>query len=160
MASYNKVLLMGNLTRDPEVRATPSGQSVTALGLACNRTYFTGGRDGQQGEKREEVTFVDVDFWGRRGEAIAQYLKKGDPIFIEGRLSFRQWDDKEGHKRSKLSVTGENFEFVGGGKRGDGSGGGGGGGMSGSRAPREMQADNGPGPQGGEMEAGIDEVPF
>jgi single-strand DNA-binding protein len=154
MASYNKVLLMGNLTRDPEVRSTPSGQSVTALGLACNRTYTVGGQGGQGGEKREEVTFIDVDFWGKRGEVIAQYLKKGDPIFIEGRLTFRQWDDKEGHKRSKLSVTGESFEFVGGGRR-SGEGGPGPG-----RAPRESQPEPGAVPQGGEMEAGIDEVPF
>jgi single-strand DNA-binding protein len=157
MASYNKVLLMGNLTRDPEVRSTPSGQTVTALGLACNRTYMAGGRDGQGGEKREEVTFVDVDFWGKRGEVIAQYLKKGDPIFIEGRLTYRQWEDKEGNKRNKLSVTAESFEFVGGGRRGEG---GGGPGTSGGRAPRESHTEAGPGPQGGEMEAGIDEVPF
>jgi single-strand DNA-binding protein len=169
MASYNKVILMGNLTRDPEVRATPSGQSVTALGLACNRTYMAGGRDGQGGEKKEEVTFIDVDFWGRRGEVIAQYFKKGDPIFIEGRLTYRQWDDKEGHKRTKLSVTAESFEFVGGRREGGGGGGGGGAGMSGGRGPREMQSDGGSGSggdlrggdlRGGEMEAGIDEVPF
>ncbi|MBM3985891.1 MAG: single-stranded DNA-binding protein [Planctomycetes bacterium] len=155
MASYNKVLLMGNLTRDPEVRATSSGQSVTALRLACNRTYYVGGQGGQGGEKREEVTFIDVDFWGKRGEIIAQYFKKGDPIFIEGRLTFRQWDDKEGHKRSKLSVTAENFEFVGGGKRGEG------GAPSPGRgaAPREAQGESAP-QAGGEMEAGFDEVPF
>ena len=157
MAGYNKVLLMGNLTRDPEVRSTPSGQSVTALGLACNRTFMVGGQNGQGGEKREEVTFVDVEFRGRRGEVIAQYLKKGDPIFIEGRLTFRQWDDKEGHKRSKLSVTGESFEFVGGGRREGGAAGPGGGGRM--SAPREAQGESG-GPSGGEMEAGIDEVPF
>ncbi len=155
MASYNKVLLMGNLTRDPEVRATPSGQNVTSLGLASNRTYTVGGPGG---EKREEVTFVDVDFWGRRGEVISQYLKKGDPIFIEGRLTFRQWDDKEGHKRSKLSVTGESFEFVGGGKRGEGGGPGGPGAGRGA-APREVQGEAAP-QAGGEMEAGFDEVPF
>jgi len=154
MASFNKVLLMGNLTRDPEVRATPSGQSVTALGIATNRQYTVG---GQGGEKREEVTFIDVDFWGRPGELIAQYLKKGDPIFIEGRLHFRQWDDKEGNKRSKLSVTGENFQFIGG--RREGSGGPGGGGGRGS-APRETQGEATPQAGGGEMEAGFDEVPF
>jgi single-strand DNA-binding protein len=156
MSSYNKVILMGNLTRDPEVRATPSGQSVTAFGMACNRTYMAGGQNGQGGEKKEEVTFIDVDFWGRRGEVIAQYFKKGDPIFIEGRLTYRQWEDKEGHKRNKLSVTAENFEFVGGGKRNAE-----GGGMSGGgRPPREMQTEPGAVQQGGEMEAGIDEVPF
>jgi len=158
MASYNKVILMGNLTRDPEVRSTSGGQSVTALGLATNRTYTVGGPGG---EKREEVTFIDVDFWGKRGEVIAQYLKKGDPIFIEGRLSFRQWDDKEGNKRSKLSVTGDTFEFVGG-KRGDGGGEGGGerggqrGGQRGGHSGEQAHQSGG----GGEMEAGFDEVPF
>jgi len=148
MASYNKVLLMGNLTRDPEVRSTPGGQTVTALGLATNRTYTVGGPGG---EKREEVTFIDVDFWGKRGEVIAQYLKKGDPIFIEGRLTFRQWDDKEGNKRSKLSVTGESFEFVGG-RRGERAAGAGSErGMGGGESAHA----------GGEMEAaGFDEVPF
>lgn len=149
MASYNKVLLMGNLTRDPEVRATPSGQSVTAFGIACNRSYTVGGPGG---EKREEVTFIDVDFWGRRGEVIAQYLKKGDPIFLEGRLTYRQWDDKDGHKRNKLSVTGESFEFVGGGRRGEAGGP--------PRGPAQREAPAEAGPPAGEMEAGFDEVPF
>jgi single-strand DNA-binding protein len=150
MSNLNKVFLMGNLTRDPEVRSTPSGQSVTALGMAINRTYFVGGQGGQGGqggEKREETTFVDVDMWGKRGEVIAQYLKKGDPIFIEGRLNFRQWQDKEGNKRSKLSVTAENFEFIGG--RRDKS-------DQGERHGGEMAGDM----SGGSMEAGLDEVPF
>jgi single-strand DNA-binding protein len=153
MASYNKVILMGNLTRDPEVRSTASGQTVTALGLATNRTYTVGGPGG---EKREEVTFIDVDFWGKRGEVIAQYLKKGDPIFIEGRLSFRQWDDKEGNKRSKLSVTGESFEFVGGKRERAG-------GAPGAPGERSGYAGGGApsvGSSGGEVEAGFDEVPF
>ena len=123
MSSFNKVILMGNLTRDPEVRSTPSGQSVTAFGIASNRTYTVGGPGG---EKKEEVTFVDVDFWGRRGEVVAQYLKKGDPIFVEGRLTYRQWEDKDGNKRNKLSVTAENFEFIGGRGGGERQGGGGG----------------------------------
>ncbi|MHC5210100.1 MAG: single-stranded DNA-binding protein [Planctomycetota bacterium] len=144
MSNLNKVFLMGNLTRDPEVRSTPSGQTVTALGMAINRTYYVGGQGGQGGEKREETTFVDVDFWGKRGEVIAQYLHKGDPIFIEGRLNFRQWQDKEGNKRSKLSVTAENFEFLGGRReKGDRQGG---------EASHDMP--------GGAMEAGLDEVPF
>ena len=154
MASFNKVILMGNLTRDPEVRSTPGGQSVTALGIATNRSFTAG---GQGGEKREEVTFVDVDFWGRTGELIAQYLRKGDPIFVEGRLHYRQWDDKEGNKRSKLSVTGENFQFIGG-KRGEGAGGAGGG--AGRGAPSREPAGEAAPPAGGEMEAGFDEVPF
>ena len=142
MANFNKVILMGNLTRDPEVRSTSSGQSVTALGLATNRTYTVGGPGG---EKKEEVTFIDVDFWGKRGEVIAQYLKKGDPIFIEGRLTFRQWDDKDGNKRSKLSVTAENFEFLGGRK--------------GERGPTRETSEPAP-DMGNAMGAGIDEVPF
>ncbi len=151
MAGFNKVILLGNLTRDPEVRSTPSGQTVTALGIAVNRTYYVGGQGGSGGEKREDTTFIDVDFWARKGEVIAQYFKKGDPIFIEGRLNFRAWEDKEGNKRSKLSVTGENFEFVGGGgggRRGEGGG-------RAAPAEREGQADAGNG-----MEAGFDEVPF
>jgi single-strand DNA-binding protein len=149
MSNLNKVFLMGNLTRDPEVRSTPSGQSVTAMGMAISRTYFVGGQGGQGGEKREETTFVDVDMWGRRGEVIAQYLKKGDPIFIEGRLNYRQWQDKEGNKRNKLSVTAENFEFLGG-RRERGEGGE-------SRGHGDMQGGE---MQGGELEAGLDEVPF
>ena len=155
MASFNKVLLMGNLTRDPEVRTLPSGQAVTELGVASNRSYTAGGPGG---EKKEEVTFVDVSFWGRKGEVVAQYFKRGDPIFIEGRLTFRQWETKEGQKRSKLSVTGENFEFIGG--RGSGNGGGGGGRQGG----QSFQGGGGGGgfeqaPQDGGME-GFDEVPF
>jgi single-strand DNA-binding protein len=118
--------------------------------MAINRTYYVGGQGGQGGEKREETTFVDVDMWGRRGEVIAQYFKKGDPIFIEGRLNFRQWDDKDGNRRSKLSVTAENFEFLRSGRRDRGEGGGG---------DQETSGAHGSEP-GGEMEAGLDEVPF
>ncbi len=150
MGNFNKVILLGNLTRDPEVRSTTGGQRVTALGVAVNRTYTVGGPGG---EKREETTFVDVDFWARRGEVIAQYFKKGDPIFVEGRLSFRQWQDKDGNKRSKLSVTGDNFEFVSG--RGAGQGGGGGGGFSGGASEDFAPPPDAPG--GAE---GFDEVPF
>lgn len=155
MPSFNKVFLMGNLTRDPEVRSLPSGQTVTELGLASNRTYTAGGPGG---EKREEVTFVDVDFWGRRGEVVAQYLKKGDPIFVEGRLTYRQWEDKEGNKRNKLSVTAENFEFIG----GRGGGGNRGGGNEGYSNEGYGGGGGGGGGQqvGGEAEAGFDEVPF
>ncbi len=151
MSSFNKVLLMGNLTRDPEVRSLPSGQAVTELGVASNRTYTVGGPGG---EKKEETTFVDVSFWGRKGEVVAQYFKRGDPIFIEGRLTFRQWENKEGEKRSKLSVTGENFEFING--RREGGGGGGGGGSRGGRQQSSGGYDDAP---AGDME-GFDEVPF
>lgn len=124
--SFNKVLLMGNLTRDVEIRHTPSNTAVGNFGIAVNRRYKT-----QSGEQREEVTFVDCEAWGRTAEVMAQYLVKGRPVFIEGRLKLDQWEDKGGGgKRSKLSVVVENFQFVdsgqGGGGSGSGSGGGGG----------------------------------
>jgi len=109
MASYNKVLLMGNLTRDPEVRYTPKGTAVAAIGLAVNRVYTT-----DAGEKKEEVTFVDVEVWGRQAETAGEYLSKGRPVFVEGRLKLDSWDDKEtGQKRSKLKVVGERIQFLG-----------------------------------------------
>ena len=109
MASYNKVMLLGNLTRDPEVKYTPKGSAVADIGLAVNRTYTTDG-----GEKREEVTFVDVTMWGRQAEIAGEYLKKGRPLFVEGRLQLDTWDDKQtGQKRSKLRVVCENFQMLG-----------------------------------------------
>ena len=109
MASYNKVLLMGNLTRDPEVRYTPKGTAVAALGLAVNRVWTA-----ESGEKKEEVTFVDVEVWGRQAETAGEYLSKGRPVFIEGRLRLDAWDDKEtGQKRSKLKVVAERVQFLG-----------------------------------------------
>jgi single-strand DNA-binding protein len=109
MASFNKVILLGNLTRDPEVRYTPKGSAVADLGIAVNRQYTL-----ENGEKREEVTFVDVTFWGRTAEVAAEYLKKGRPIFIEGRLQLDTWDDKQsGQKRSKLKVIGETMQMLG-----------------------------------------------
>jgi single-strand DNA-binding protein len=114
MANYNKVLLMGNLTRDPELRYTPKGTAIVEIGLAINRKWKS-----ETGEAKEEVTFVDVSAFGRTAEVIAQYLKKGRPIMIEGRLKFDQWDDKQtGQKRSKLRVVCESFEFLDSGNRG------------------------------------------
>ena len=118
MASFNKVILLGNLTRDPEVRYTPKGTAVADLGIAINRTYTA-----ENGEKREEVTFVDVTFWGRTAENAGQYLKKGRPIFVEGRLQLDSWDDKQsGQKRTKLKVVGEILQFLGGRPGGAGEG--------------------------------------
>ncbi|RYD27451.1 MAG: single-stranded DNA-binding protein, partial [Verrucomicrobiaceae bacterium] len=118
MASLNKVMLIGNLTRDPELRYTPKGMAVTDIGLAMNRRYVV------DGEKREEVTFVDVTFWGKGAEIISQYMKKGSPIYVEGRLRLDSWEDKQsGQKQSRLKVTGEEFQFLG---AREGSGGGGG----------------------------------
>ena len=109
MASYNKVMLMGNLTRDPEVRYTPKGTAVCTLGLAVNESYTT-----QSGESREDTVFVDIDVWGRQAETAGQYLSKGRPVFVEGRLRLDQWDDREtGQKRSKLKVVGQRVQFLG-----------------------------------------------
>ena len=120
MANLNKVMLIGNLTRDPELRHTPKGTSVTELGLAINRVWYD---DNKQ--KQEDTTFVDVTFWGRQAETIQQYLSKGRPILVEGRLQLDSWDDKEtGKKRSKLRVIGESFQFIDS-KPGGGGGGGG-----------------------------------
>jgi len=118
MASYNRVILMGNLTRDPELRYLPSNTPVVNLGLAVNRRY-----KNQQGEQQEEVTFVDCEAFARPAEVINQYLGKGQPIHIEGRLRLDQWQSQDGQNRSKLKVVIENFQFVD--RRGDGGGGGG-----------------------------------
>src|SRR5882724_9114881 len=108
MANFNKVILAGNLTRDPEVRYTPKGTAIAKIGLAVNRTW-----KNEAGETKEEVTFVDVDSFGRQAEVIAQYFKKGRPILVEGRLKLDQWDDKQtGQKRSRLGVVLEGFSFL------------------------------------------------
>jgi len=140
MASFNKVILVGNLTRDPQVRYTPGGSAVAEVGLAVNRSWF----DKNSNSRKEETTFVDVTLWGRTAEVASEYLTKGRSVLIEGRLQLDQWDDKEsGQKRSKLKVVGENMTMLGG--RGE-SGGGGGGGQSGGGY---SQAGNAPSPQGG-----------
>jgi single-strand DNA-binding protein len=118
MPNYNKVILMGNLTRDPEVKYTSGGTAIAKLGMAINRTWTN-----KEGQKQEETTFVDVDAFGRQAEVIGQYLKKGRPVMIEGRLKLDQWDDKQtGQKRSKLGVTLEGFQFLD--SRGEGGDGG------------------------------------
>jgi single-strand DNA-binding protein len=115
MASFNKVILMGNLTRDPELRYTPKGMAIAKVGLAVNRRWST-----ESGEQREEVTFVDVDAFGKQAETIGQYMRKGGAILIEGRLKLDQWDDKQtGQKRQRLGVVCENFRFVGSAQRGE-----------------------------------------
>ena len=117
MASVNKVILIGNCTRDPEVRYTPKGTAVADIGMAMNR-YFSS--DG--GEKREETTFVDVTLWGRQAEVAGEYLKKGRPVYIEGRLQLDSWEDKNtGEKRNKLKVVGEQMQLLGSREGGGGS---------------------------------------
>jgi len=171
MANFNKVLLMGNLTRDPQLRYLPSQTPLVEFGLAVNRRWRT-----PQGEDREEVTFVDCAAFGKMAETINQYCQKGKPIFIEGRLKFDSWEDKQGGgKRSKLSVVIEGFQFVGGrdGGNRDGGGGGGGGGEEMEQrppqrsAPRPQQS-RGPAPSRPEPEPpisneqhfGEDDIPF
>ena len=145
MASFNKVILMGNLTRDVELRQTPGNQTVANIGLAVNRTYQT-----REGERREETTFVDCEAWGRQAEVMSQYLSKGRPVMIEGRLKLDQWQDQQGQNRSKLRVVIENFQFVGG--RGDGGGGGG------NYAPAPAQASAGGG--GNHQSVPDEDIPF
>ena len=109
MASFNKVILVGNLTRDPELRYTPSGKAIAKIGMAVNRAWTS-----ESGEKKEEVTFVDVDVFGRTAENVSQYMRKGSSMLVEGRLRLDQWDDKQtGQKRSKLGVVGEIVQFLG-----------------------------------------------
>ncbi len=108
MANFNKVILAGNLTRDPELRYTPKGTAIARIGMAINRTWKT-----ETGETKEEVTFVDVDAFGRQAEVISQYMKKGRPFLVEGRLKLDQWEDKNTHqKQSKLRVVLESFSFI------------------------------------------------
>ena len=107
--SFNKVILMDNLTRDPEVRELPGGGSVTTFGVAVNEKWTT-----KDGEKREDVCFVDVDAFGRQGEVVMEFFGKGKPILVEGKLRFRVWEDGDGNKRSKHSLVLDRFSFVGG----------------------------------------------
>lgn len=119
MASYNKVILIGNLTRDPELRYSAKGTAIAKIAIAVNRRWRN-----EAGEWQEEVTYVDVDAFGRSAETIGQYLKKGRPIMIEGRLRLDQWEDKSsGQKRSRLGVVLETFQFLDSGRGGDGDGG-------------------------------------
>lgn len=106
-ASLNKVLLMGNLTRDPELRYIPSGQPVTSFSIAVNRVYLS-----QTGEKKEEVSFIRCVVWGKRAEVCNEYLKKGSPVFVEGRLQSRSWDAQDGTKRSTIEVIAQNVQFL------------------------------------------------
>jgi len=153
--SVNKVFLMGNLTRDVEVKHISPENAVAHIGLAVNRRFRT-----REGEQREETTFVDCEAWGKTGEIMSQYLSKGQPVFIEGRLKLDQWQDREGNNRSKLKVVVDNFQFVG--SKGD-SGGGSGGGRSGRGASQSSQASHTGQPTqtgGGYAPLEDDDIPF
>jgi len=152
MASFNKVILMGNLTRDPELRYTPKGTAIAKIGLAVNRVWTT-----DTGEKKEEVTFVDVDIFGRTAENVGQYMRKGRPIMIEGRLKLDQWDDKQtGQKKSKLGVVAETVQFLG---SAPGAGEGGGGAPAAVR-PRPAASAPSAEPIQGDAPPESDDVPF
>ena len=157
MASFNKVVLVGNLTRDPELRYTPKGTAIAKIGLAVNRVWTN-----EAGEKKEEVTFVDVDVFGRTAENVGQYMRKGRPILIEGRLKLDQWDDKQtGQKKSKLGGVAETVQFLGSAPGGEG-GGGGGAAPAAPRAPRPAAASSAPPaePVEGDGPPESDDVPF
>ena len=153
MANLNRVLLIGNLTRDPEIRYTPKGTAVAEIGIAVNRVF-----SGEDGEKREEVTFVDVTLWSRLAEIAEQYLKKGRSVFIEGRLQLDSWDDKQtGQKRSRLRVVGENLQMLG--ARGEGDTGG----TGGAPAPRRSGPAPAPRPNpphDPDLDTEPDDIPF
>jgi single-strand DNA-binding protein len=150
MANYNKVFLMGNLTRDPELRYTPKGTAVADIGLAVNRV-----RTNDQGQRQEDTTFVDVTLWGRQAELAQQYLGKGRPIFIEGRLQLDTWEDKQsGQKRSKLKVVGERLEFLPDGR------GGGAGGSGGGQAPQQQRPPQSDTRTAAESDDDEDDIPF
>jgi len=141
MASYNRVILIGNLTRDPEVRFASGNNAICKFGLAVSRNYTT-----KDGEKREDTTFVDIDAFGKVGEILGKYLSKGRPVMIEGRLQLDTWESKEGEKRSKLKVVCENFQFLGTGRGGEGERGGESSMTRSSPPPREGGARSGDGP--------------
>jgi len=155
MANFNKVILMGNLTRDVELRHTQSGQALAKLGMAINRKYTS------NGESKESTCFVDLTAWGRQAEVLSQYVKKGSPLFVEGRLEYSTWEGQDGGKKSKLEVVIENFQFLGGGKAGAGGGGGeegGGARRSGKAAP--AGAGGGASTGGGGEDVDYGDIPF
>jgi len=163
MASLNKVLLVGNLTRDPELRYLQSGTAVCDFGIAVNRNFRTA-----SGEQKEEVLFVDVTAWGKQAEVVSEFLQKGRPVFVEGRLKLDQWTGQDGQKRSKISVVLERFQFMDarrGAKEGEGSAPGVAGGAAGGRGEAGTPAKDAPpakkqSPPENDFDAGDDSIPF
>ncbi len=157
MPNLNKVMLMGNLTRDPEIKYTPKGMAIANFGIAINRVW-----SNEAGEKQEEVTFIDIEMFGRKAEVVGEYFKKGKPIYVEGRLKLDSWDDKtSGQKKSKLKVIGETFEFLGGREVGAS-----GGGESGGESRPQRPAPGKPAPPpkrppaDPDLDAPEDDIPF
>lgn len=160
MANFNKVLLMGNLTRDPELRHTQGGMALAKFGMAINRKWT------QNGEQKEDTCFVDLTAWGKQAELLNQYVKKGSPLFVEGRLQYSTWESQDGGKRNKLEVVVENFQFVGSGRSGAGGAPGGGEDSSGGgerrpaagRRPAAAEGGGAAGGGGGDVDYG--DIPF
>ncbi|HTB23549.1 MAG TPA: single-stranded DNA-binding protein [bacterium] len=144
MASLNKVLLVGNLTKDPELRFVPSGQAVANLRLATNRKY-----KAASGEWKEEVTYVSVEVWGKSAEACGEYLKKGSPLLVEGRLKLKEWTAQDGQKRSVIEVVSERVQFLSGGP-----------GRPGGASAPSADGFDGPPPSDGPPPASDDDIPF
>ena len=149
MPSYNKVILMGNLTRDVQLKSVAGGQAVAEIGIAVNRKFKL-----KDGTEKEEVTFVDCECWGPRADVIAKYFSKGKPIFVEGRLKLDSWEDKDGQKRSKMRVVIDDFQFV------EGRGGGGGGAGAADDGGYAPSRSSGGGSRGGHSGIQEEEIPF
>jgi single-strand DNA-binding protein len=152
VANFNQVILLGNLTRDVELRHTQSGQALAKFGMAINRKWKS-----ESGEQKEETCFVDLTAWGRQAEVLNQYVKKGSQLFVQGRLQYSTWESQEGGKRSKLEVVVENFQFVGS-KGGFTGGDEGGGGERRSAAPRKPAQEGAAGGEGAQVDYG--DIPF
>ncbi len=151
MASYNRVILMGNLTRDPELKYLPNGSSVANFGIAMNERYT----DRETGERKETPCFVEVAAWGRQAEVVNEYLSKGSPIFLEGSLKFDSWETDDGTKRNKLSVTAFRIQLIGGRRDGDEAGGG-----YTQAAPAAAPTAQAPVPPQGAPSSTEDDIPF
>lgn len=158
MASYNKVILLGNLTRDPEMKYLPSGTAVVNFGLAMSERYT----DRQSGEQRENVCFVDVEAWDRQAEIVNEYLSKGSPVFLEGALKFDSWEAEDGTKRSRLKVRAFRIQLIGGRRDGDEAGGSYTQATSPDVPPAQGQPDQMSTPSPGESDASStdDDIPF
>ena len=158
MASYNKVILMGNLTRDPEMKYLPSGTAVANFGIAMSEKYT----DRQSGEQRENVCFVDVEAWDRQAEIVNEYLSKGSPVFLEGALKFDSWETPEGEKRSKLRVRMFRMQLIGGRQDGDAANGGYTQATPPDSTPMQGQSDQSSTPSAGESDTSStdDDIPF
>ena len=157
MASYNKVILMGNLTRDPEMRYVPSGTAVTNFGLAMNERYT----DRQTGEQKESPCFVEITAWGRQAEIVNEYLTKGSPVFLEGSLKFDSWEAEDGSKRNRLSVTAFRIQLIGGRRDGDEMGGGYANAEPAAAPTQAAPYQNAPAPEASSASSGTDDdIPF